>query len=91
MSDDPRKKRLSRAKTAAVRELRGRGFDVFISDNKPVGVIGNRSTETKFVRIVLDEVTADDFKAMKRVTPRPGICSREIWERKGGEFKFYIL
>jgi hypothetical protein len=91
MSDDPRKKRMARAKKAAVIELRRQGFDVFISDNKPVCVIGNRSTETKFVRVVLDDATADDFKAMKSVTPRPGICSREVWRRKNGEFKIYVI
>jgi len=91
MPDDPRKKRMARAKKAAVNELRRLGFDVFISDNKPVCVIGNRSTETKFVRVVLDEAAEADFKAMKSVTPRPGICSREIWRRKHGEFKIYVI
>ena len=91
MPDDPRKKRLARAKKAAVCELKRAGFDVFVSDNKPVCVIGNRSTETKFVRVVLDDVATEDFKAMKGVTSRPGICSREIWRRKGGEFKVYVI
>jgi hypothetical protein len=78
MSDDPLKKRISRAKWAAMEKLRRDGYEVFPSNDKPVCII-------------LDEIQQADIKAMKKIAERPGICSREIWRRRGLDFKVLVL
>jgi hypothetical protein len=91
MSDDPLKKRIFRAKRAAMEKLRRDGYEVFPSNDKPVCIIGHKTTETRFIRIVLDEIQQADIKAMKKIAERPGICSREIWRRRGLDFKVLVL
>jgi hypothetical protein len=86
MPDFPIKKRLARAKAKARADLEADGFDVIVSDNRPICLVAIRHGKPRIVRICIDRIGQDDISAMKRFA-----CpSTEIWLRKHGDTDFLI-
>jgi hypothetical protein len=88
VSDDPTiKQRLRRAKKAAIELLEKSGYDVIESDNRKVCVIGSRKAETRFVRVVVDEISDKDIKLVEGLRTHRDTCTKEIWLRQKNGFK----
>ena len=88
MSDDPKKKRIYKAKRKAAADLRDMGYFVIETDDRNAGLIGFQKTDIRIVRVVLDKITPLD-RVMLKAIPYPGTsCSRELWLRKFGRKTF---
>jgi hypothetical protein len=86
MPDEPIKKRLARAKARARTELEYLGFDVILSDNKPICLVAISGGKARLIRICVDQIGDEDVRSMKRYA-----CpSTEIWLRKLGQDKFEV-
>lgn len=81
------KKRLARAKSAAIRWLEQTGYDTVISDNKKACLIGFRSTETRVVRVVIDKPRPDEIATMQALEVNQLTCRKEIWQKTNDGFK----
>lgn len=80
-------KRLNRAKIAAIRVLKSADFKIIPSDNSNFCILGIRKKEIRMIRVVVDEITENDIKIVKDFDP-PGVCTKEIWCRRGNDKKF---
>ena len=88
MSDEAIIKRLNRAKSAAISILTEAEFKIIPLDNKDFCILGVRKKEIRMIRVVIDEITANDIKIIKDFDVPPGICTKEIWCREEGKRKF---
>lgn len=87
MSDDPSiKQRLRRAKKAAIELLEQSGYDVIESNNSTVCVIGTRKAETRMIRVVVDRVSVEDIRLVRRLRTHREVCTKEIWLRTKNGF-----
>ncbi len=78
MSDPAIKKRAARARRMALENLSRAGYSVIETHGGPFALIGVRSAEARFVRVVIGETTAPDLSACRKY-PVPPSCTREIW------------
>jgi len=85
MPQEPIKKRICRAKAKATRLLQSTGYRVIKSDNETFCVIATRRREVRFIRVVVDDISAKDREAVRKVD-LPGDCAREIYCLKGCAF-----
>jgi len=92
MSEEAAVKRLNRAKSAAISILKSAypedELKIIPSDNKYFCFLGVRKKEIRMIRIVVDEITANDIKIIKDFAVPSGVCIKEIWCRGEGEKKF---
>ena len=79
MGDLSSKRRLARAKTRAAEMLNNMGYGVVHSDNSTFCVLGIRNREIRMVRVVIDEITAEDESRVAEFPQKPPNCTREIW------------
>jgi len=77
MPDESIKKRLSRAKLSLARKLRDQGFEVIVSDNRPVCLVAYNDESVRIVRISLDGIHPEDRKLLSKCRSSP-LVSREI-------------
>ena len=89
MGDPAIKKRLARAKEAAIDNLLKNGHKIIPSDNSIFCILGVRKKEIRMIRVVVDKIKDEDIKIVQAFEP-PGICTKEIWCRKGGQKDFEI-
>lgn len=82
---EPIKKRICRAKQKAIRLLMAAGYKIVKSDNETFCVIATRRREARFIRVVVDDISAKDREAVRKVD-LPGDCSREIYCLRGCAF-----
>ena len=87
MAEEAVKQRLNRAKIAATQTLKNADFKIIPSDNSNFCILGVRKKEIRMIRVVVDEITANDIKIVQDFDP-PGICTKEIWCRRGNEKRF---
>jgi hypothetical protein len=87
MPQEAIKKRLERAKTSATRILENAGYDIILSDNKKACLVGLRRTETRVIRVVIDQITDEDVRIIKNLKAPHDACQKEIWCRKGARFE----
>jgi hypothetical protein len=86
MPDFPIKKRLARAKAKARADLEADGFEVIVSDNRPICLVAIQGGKPRLIRICVDKIVREDINAMKKYA-----CpSTEIWLRKHGDTDFLI-
>ena len=91
MADEAVIKRLNRAKGAAISVLKDAKFRIIPSDNSEFCILGVRKKEIRLIRVVVDEITAQDIKIVEDFDSLPaGICTKEIWCREEGQKKFNI-
>jgi hypothetical protein len=81
MPDDPTKRRLARAKRRLVDDLRDQGFEVIVSDNRPVCIVAYNDDIVRIIRTALDDVRAEDKRLLSRCKDSPKV-SREIHVQK---------
>ena len=89
MSDDPIKKRMARAKQKAFADLRALGYDVILSDNKPVCLVAMRGSDVRLIKICLDAPSQTDRSRVSQFRAST-VASRELWVRKSGTEHFDI-
>ena len=89
MAEEAVKQRLNQAKGAAIFALKNSDYKIIPSDNSAFCILAVRKLEIRMIRVVVDEITANDIKIVREFDP-PGICTKEIWCRKKGEKKFEI-
>ena len=82
-------RRLNRAKNAATSALKDTKHEIIPSDNSKFCIIGMRKKEIRMIRVVVDEITANDIKIIEDIDS-PVSCTKEIWCRKKGKQKFEI-
>jgi len=87
MAEEAVIKRLNRAKNAAILALKNADFKIIPSDNSDFCILGVRKKEIRMIRVVVDEITTNDIKIVSEFDP-PGICTKEIWCRKGKQKRF---
>ena len=92
MSDPSYLRRLSRAKEAATEKLKETRCKIVPSDNSEVCFLAVRKKEIRMIRVVVDEITAEDIKLLQGFDDYvpTGICTKEIWCKKEGQRKFLI-
>ena len=86
MPQEPIKKRLCRAKAKAIKLLSGTGYRVVRSDNETFCVIATRRREVRFIRVVVDSITANDRRVVASIDVPSENCSREIYCLCGQSF-----
>jgi hypothetical protein len=87
MTDEAIKQRLRRAKRAAFEKCSEMDYDIISSDNAIFCFVATRDTETRYVRVVIDEINPSDVKKITDIK-FAGPCSKEIWLRRDdGKFK----
>lgn len=89
MSEEALMKRINRAKKAAIESLVKIGYKYIPSDNSNFCFLAVRKTEIRMIRVVIDEITDSDIKAVQDFEP-PGTCTKEIWCRREGMKDFEI-
>jgi len=89
LSDDPIKKRMARAKQKAFADLRALGYDVILSDNKPVCLVAMRGSDVRLIKICLDSPAPTDRLNVSRFKAST-IASRELWIRRVNADRFEI-
>ena len=89
MTDEAIIRRLNRAKSAAISILEEAEYEIIPSDNSKFCILGMRRKEIRMIRVVIDEITANDVKIIEGSDP-PGVCTKEIWCREEGKKKFKI-
>lgn len=89
MSDDPIKKRMARAKQKAFADLRALGYDVILSDNKPVCLVAMRGSDVRLIKICLDAASHTDRSRVSQFRAS-AVASRELWIRKANADRFEI-
>jgi len=89
MSEERIKQRLNRAKKKAIENLERTGYKIVPSDNSTFCILGVRKLEIRMIRVVIDEITAQDISLTNEFSP-PGACSKEIWCKKEGKRDFFI-
>jgi len=92
MAEEAVIKRLNKAKNVAMQSLKDnqdKRHRIVPSDNSEFCFLAVRKKEIRMIRVVVDEITANDIKIVREFDP-PGICTKEIWCRKKGEKKFEI-
>ena len=89
MTDEAIIRRLNRAKSAAISILEDAEYKIIPSDNSNFCILGVRKREIRMIRVVIDEITANDIKIIEGFDP-PGACTKEIWCREEGKKKFRI-
>jgi len=89
MSDPSIKRRLTRAKEKAMKDLSRIGYKIVPSDNSTFCICGVRKNELRMIRVVVDEITNEDVKLIEGIQT-PEVCSREIWCKLEGIRDFVI-
>lgn len=90
MSEEAIKKRLGRAKKAAIELLGHAGYCIVPSDNKAICIVATRSRELRMIRICIDRISSEDEKLVRAINAPIGSCSKEIWFRKSDSPNFEI-
>lgn len=85
MTDETIIRRINTAKSAVISALEDTKYDII----PPDCIIGMRKNEIRMIRVVVDEITANDIKIIKEINS-PVSCTKEIWCRKKGKQKFEI-
>ena len=86
MTDVAVKRRMARAKDFAIKKFEDMGYKIIPSDNSLFCFIAIRKMEIRMVRVAMDIISPKDIESVKGFAP-PGICSKEIWCRKGNRFE----
>jgi hypothetical protein len=86
MSQEPIKKRVCRAKAKAIKLLKSAGYKVVRSDNETFCVIATRRREVRFIRVVIDSITASDRRIVSSIDLPSSNCSREIYCLRDSDF-----
>ena len=90
MAEEAVIKRLNKAKNVAMQSLKDnqdKRHRIVPSDNSEFCFLAVRKKEIRMIRVVVDEITADDIKIVESFDP-PGICTKEIWCRMEGRKDF---
>jgi len=92
MPDEAIKRRIREAKKRAIQQLIDTDYDIIPSTNQNICVVATRNTETRYIRIVVDEIKAEDIELIKKIRS-PQTCSKEIWcsPFKGQKFKILTI
>lgn len=89
MNDPAIKKRTARARRMAIENLIRAGYGVIETHGEPFAVIGVRSAEARFVRVVVGEAKTPDLSACKKYSV-PANCTREVWALESWSRAFQI-
>jgi len=87
MPDEKIKRRLARAKTRAAEILQQTGYNTIVSDNNIFCVVGSRRKEVRFIRVVIDNITARDIETVKDFRTSG---TKEIWCKQPNDSSFKI-
>ena len=80
---------MARAKRKAQEDLHALGYDVILSDNRPICLVAYRGGEVRLIRVCLDSAAPAEEKMLKRYAASP-VISRELWVRSAGAARFAI-
>ncbi len=89
MAEDAIKKRMARAKNRAEADLRALGYDVVISNNRPVCLVASRGSDVRFIRVCLDSYSVSDKISLSRFRAS-SVVTRELWIRRSRDERFEI-
>ena len=80
MSDFAIKQRLNRAIKSAIKLLDQPpgSYEIILLNNHVFHIEAIRKKEIRKIRVVLDKITEEDIKKVKRFS-LPEICTKEIW------------
>jgi len=92
MPDEAIKRRIREAKRRAIQRLEEADYDIIPSTNQSVCIVATRNTETRYIRVVIDEIKTEDIELIRKIRS-PQTCSKEIWcsSFKGQKFKILTI
>jgi len=90
MSEEAIKKKLNRIKRAIKMHLRNADYEIIISDNDRLCIIGARDTEWRCIKGHFRNIPYLEVKRLEQLPcPDGHIIKKELWLRDKGENVFY--
>ena len=91
MTETTTKRRIREAKQRASQRLADADYDIIPSTNQNICIVATRDTNTRYIRIVIDDIKPEDIELIKKIRG-PQNCTKEVWcARKKGKFEIRII
>ena len=92
MSEEAIKQKLNRIKKAIKMHLRNADYDLIISNNDTLCIIGARDTEWRCVKGYFRKIPYKEVIKLERLPcPDNKLIKKELWLREEGETGFYKI
>lgn len=92
MPEESVKKKLNRIKRAIKMHLRNADYEIIVSDNDRLCIIGARDTEWRCVKGYFRNIPYSEVKKLEFLPcPNDRLIKKELWLREGGENVFYKI
>ena len=92
MAEDAIKQRLKRIKKSIINHLQNADYQIIISDNDTLCVIGARDREWRCIKGHFRKIPYLEVKKMEMLPcPDGRIIKKELWLRDSGETQFYKI